>query len=55
VRVYLEKYTEDDPEERFAEGDTTLIIVPTAGGSDVDAYFDYTKICPPHCDDDEGD
>jgi len=55
VRVYLAKYTEDDPQEQFAAGDVTVILVPTAGGSDVDAYYDYSKICPPHCDDDEGD
>ncbi len=55
VRVYLGKYTEDDPQEQFAEGDVTVILVPTANGSDVDAYYDYSKICPPHCAGDEGD
>lgn len=55
VRIYLGKHTEDDLEERFANGDITVILVPTVDGNDLDAYYDYSKICPPHCDADEGD
>ena len=55
VRVYMAKYTEDDAQDRFNEGEVTVILVPTEGGEDVDAYYDYSKICPPHCDGDAGD
>lgn len=54
VRVYLAKYTESDPQQRFAEGDVTVILVPTENEEDLDEYHDYAKICPPHCDHDAG-
>jgi hypothetical protein len=55
VRVYLGKYTERGQDPEFNEGDVTVILVPTENGDDLDAYHDYSKICPPHCDGDEGD
>lgn len=55
VRVYMARYTENDQQNRFSEGENTVIIVPTEEGEDVDAYYDYSKICPPHCDGDIGD
>lgn len=61
VRVYLAKYTEDDAEGRFSEGSDTVIIVPTESeggdpGHDIeDAYYDYSRVCPPYCNNDEGD
>lgn len=61
VRVYLARYSEDDPQGRFSDGTDTIIIVPTQsgfadGGSDIqDAYYDYSRICPPYCNHDEGD
>lgn len=61
VRVYLAKYTEDDTEGRFTAGSETIIIVPTESGTgddghDIDdEYYDYSRVCPPYCDNDEGD
>lgn len=60
VRVYLAKYTENDAQGRFSEGSETVIIVPTETveedeGHDVeDAYYDYSRVCPPYCKNDEG-
>lgn len=60
VRVYLAKYTENDADGRFSEGSETVIIVPTASdagdtGRDIeDAYYDYSRVCPPYCNQDEG-
>jgi hypothetical protein len=55
VRIYLGRHTESNPAQGVTAGDMTLILVPTVNGTDLDAYYDYTKICPPHCDGDEGD
>ncbi len=60
IRVYLAKYTADDPENNIVKDTDTFILVPTqngiAGNMDIDtAYYDYTRICPPVCDGDEGD
>ena len=59
VRVYLAKYTEDDPDGLFVKDKDTVILVPTENGPDGDkdvdsAYYDYSQICPPHCPTDEG-
>ena len=60
VRVYLAKYTENDSEGRFTAGSETVIIVPTESGfadpgHDVeDSYYDYSRVCPPYCSNDEG-
>lgn len=53
VRMYLGKYTENGPQA--VAGDVTVILVPTVNGEDLDAYYDYSRICPPHCDGDVGD
>ena len=61
VRVYLAKYTEDDANSSFTEGTETVIIVATENvdadpGHDIeDAYYDYSRVCPPYCSNDEGD
>jgi hypothetical protein len=60
VRVYLAKYNENDPDGRFSADNDTIIIVPTEGGiagtgRDIEsAYHDYSRLCPPYCDGDEG-
>ncbi len=60
IRVYLAKYSEDDPDERFSADTDTIIVVPTQGGvtrggNDIEsAYYDYSRVCPPYCDGDEG-
>jgi hypothetical protein len=61
VRVYLARYNEDDPLGRFSEDTDTIIVVPTQAGTagdgnDIqDAYINYSRVCPPYCDEDEGD
>ena len=60
VRIYLARYTEDDVNDRFSEGTETVIIVATENadadpGHDIeDAYYDYSRVCPPYCSNDEG-
>lgn len=61
LRIYLAKYSEDDENGRFFAETDTMIIVPTENGTtggekDIEsAYYDYDRLCPPHCDNDEGD
>ncbi|MCP9749673.1 hypothetical protein [Ferruginibacter sp. HRS2-29] len=56
VRVYMARYSEDDPQGRFSANTDTVIIVPTEAETDIeDAYFNYSKICPPYCNHDVGD
>ncbi len=58
IRIYLARYTEDDPGARFVKDTDTVIFVPTEENASGDAkdiktaYFNYTRICPPVCKDD---
>ena len=56
LRVYMARYSENDPGGRYAKDVDTIIVVPTqetesSSGKDIETeYHNYSRLCPPYCE-----